>query len=386
MFWLHLVLLAAVAGGFALLVVGTVNRVHAFPLSYAVLHRIRQGHDLLIVGFALAIFAGAGWFGPQLLRGGQLDQVGFGWRFVGVVCLSSLAVSLLASCARALRPRPVAWTGSRSRVVDIAAELGRTPVGPGPYAGMTRLPLNEIFQLELSEKEFRLPRLPLALDGLSILHLSDIHLIGTLDRPWFERALELAREQPTDLVVFTGDLIDDMRYLDWLPTILGEVSAPLGCWFILGNHDWYQRPLEIRQAMESLGWQDVAGRTAVIRHAGVPLAIAGDETPWMGTHPSWAAAPPDAFRLLLSHTPDNFHWACRHNVDLMLSGHNHGGQIKLPLFGPVYSPSRFGCRYADGVFWKPPTLLHVSRGLAGKHPLRWRCRPEVTRVILRASQ
>jgi predicted MPP superfamily phosphohydrolase len=86
----------------------------------------------------------------------------------------------------------------------------------------------------------------------------------------------------------------------------------------------------------------------------------------------------------LSHTPDNFAWACRHNVDLMLSGHNHGGQIKLPLFGPVYSPSRFGCRYADGVFWKSPTLMHVSRGLAGKHPLRWRCRPEVTRIVLRA--
>jgi len=128
MFWLHFALLAAVAGGFAMLVVGTINRVHALPLSHAVLHRIRQGHDLLIVGFALAVFAGAGWFGPALLRGGQLDQVGTGWRIVGAVCLSSLAVALLASAARGLRPRPAAWSGTQSRVVDIAAELGRTPL------------------------------------------------------------------------------------------------------------------------------------------------------------------------------------------------------------------------------------------------------------------
>jgi hypothetical protein len=69
----------------------------------------------------------------------------------------------------------------------------------------------------------------------------------------------------------------------------------------------------------------------------------------------------------------------------MLSGHNHGGQVRLPGFGPVYSPSAFGCHYASGVFWESPTLLYVSRGISGKHPLRWNCLPELTRLVLRPA-
>jgi hypothetical protein len=69
----------------------------------------------------------------------------------------------------------------------------------------------------------------------------------------------------------------------------------------------------------------------------------------------------------------------------MLSGHNHGGQVRLPGFGPIYSPSIYGCHYASGVFWEPPTLVYVSRGISGKHPLRWNCLPELTRLVLRAG-
>jgi hypothetical protein len=123
----------------------------------------------------------------------------------------------------------------------------------------------------------------------------------------------------------------------------------------------------------------------VIEHRGLPLAIGGSELPWMGRHPDFATAPPGAFRLLLSHTPDNLPWAVREGVDLMLSGHNHGGQVVLPLLGPVYSPSVYGCRYASGLFWQSPTLLHVSRGISGRHPFRWRCKPELTRLVLRPA-
>ena len=69
-------------------------------------------------------------------------------------------------------------------------------------------------------------------------------------------------------------------------------------------------------------------------------------------------------------------------IDLMLSGHNHGGQIILPVIGPVFAPSKYGVRYAGGAFWAVPTFLYVSRGLAGRHPLRLNCPPELTRLIL----
>ncbi|MCA9045221.1 MAG: metallophosphoesterase, partial [Planctomycetaceae bacterium] len=87
--------------------------------------------------------------------------------------------------------------------------------------------------------------------------------------------------------------------------------------------------------------------------------------------------------LLMSHTPDNFDFARQQSVDLMLAGHTHGGQVQLPLIGPVYSPSKYGCKYSSGTFFEAPTLMHVSRGLAGIHPLRWRCPPEITRLTLR---
>ena len=64
-------------------------------------------------------------------------------------------------------------------------------------------------------------------------------------------------------------------------------------------------------------------------------------------------------------------------------GHNHGGQVRLPLLGSIFVPSRFGRKYDCGLFHEPPTLLHVSRGLAGQNPLRFRCHPEVTKIVLK---
>jgi hypothetical protein len=95
--------------------------------------------------------------------------------------------------------------------------------------------------------------------------------------------------------------------------------------------------------------------------------------------------PAGPFRLCLSHTPDNIAWARRAGIDLMLSGHVHGGQIRFPVIGSMLVPSRYGRRYDCGVFAEGPTLLHVSRGLSGEHPLRYGCRPEVTRITLRSA-
>jgi hypothetical protein len=92
---------------------------------------------------------------------------------------------------------------------------------------------------------------------------------------------------------------------------------------------------------------------------------------------------PTGFRLCLSHTPDNIVWARKNEIDLMLSGHVHGGQIRLPLVGSIFVPSRYGRRYDCGTFDEPPTVMHVSRGLAGQHPLRINCRPEVTWLELK---
>jgi predicted MPP superfamily phosphohydrolase len=67
----------------------------------------------------------------------------------------------------------------------------------------------------------------------------------------------------------------------------------------------------------------------------------------------------------------------------MLAGHNHGGQIRFPLIGPLISPSKWGTRYASGVFAEGNTIMHVSRGLSGEHPYRWNCPPELAKLVLK---
>ncbi len=95
--------------------------------------------------------------------------------------------------------------------------------------------------------------------------------------------------------------------------------------------------------------------------------------------------PPADFRILLSHSPDLFYKAQRWGIDLMLSGHNHGGQIRFPLVGPVFMPSRYSRRFDRGFFRQNGTLLYVNEGVGGKHPVRYGCPPEISRLVLHAA-
>ena len=384
MSWLNLGLLLVLIAGHAEVWVAFINRIHAKPLSADLLQRTRHVHDLLIPGFGLAAIIGLGLTGPQLLWGGAWSEVGWGW-FPFLTASAFGVVGGLYGIARYHATRRCSiQVGQESQISIIRNPDGSLPVAHGQFERLARLPYNEQSTVDLNRKLFAHPGLPPQFSGLRILHLSDWHFEGTITREYFEQVSQIAAREVVDLVVFTGDLLDHQACLKWLPTTLGRFTAPLGCWFILGNHDWYLDADEARRQMESLGWKSATSSTHSVPYRGGTLQIAGDETPWMGQAPAFpkqAEIKPGSapeFRILLSHTPDNITRAQRMGVDLMLSGHNHGGQVVLPVIGPVYSPSRFGCRYSGGAFWQSPTLLHVSRGLSGRHPLRWRCRPEVT--------
>ena len=378
------ILLLLAVGQFELMV-AAVNRLHALRIRGPTLRWVRDIHEVLIVTLPLLLAWLLGLGGSRLAAGEGWTQLPWFWTAYLALCgLGTLG--FVASAARFARRRiPAAQLANHSRCVDLAERLGYRPLAAGPYRLFARLPGNEIFRVEVSDKTYRLPRLPKAWDGLSILHLTDLHLIGTIDLPFFEALADLAAESPADLIVFTGDLLDDQRLIEWLPSTLGRLQAPLGCHYILGNHDWYLDPDAIRRRLNELGWHDVAGATRELTRDRSRLMIGGTERPWMGIHPDFSQAPADAFRILLSHTPDNLAWARRQGVDLMLSGHNHGGQVVPPLVGPIYAPSLHGCRYISGAFDAPPTLLYVSRGISGRHPIRWRCPPELTRLILRSG-
>lgn len=388
--WINLGWLAAVSLGHAVIVVAFLNRSMARPLSHELSHLLKTSHDFVILLLPVLVGSFYGVTGPRLLFA---DTMVPPWRALPVwlsgyllICTLIALIAPVVKLIRTLRGNSRWLRSTTSTRHDLARELPGPLLGDGPYRRFADCPGNQILQVELNEKTLVHPRLPAAWDGLSILHFSDAHYIGTVQRAWYDRVYELAREKPCDLVLFTGDLLDDLRFLDWVRPTFAPFSAPLGCWFVLGNHDWLLGDTTpIRRSLTDLGWNDATTATRLLAWKGGTIAIAGTELPWMGRDPDLRDVPDTAFTILLSHTPDRIQTARAAHVDLMLAGHNHGGQVRFPLFGPLYSPSLYGCRYASGVFWEAPTLLHVSRGLGGRHPLRLNCAPEVTRLVLRSQ-
>ncbi|WP_197441513.1 metallophosphoesterase [Thalassoglobus neptunius] len=321
--------------------------------------------------------------GPGLLFGGSWDDLNpWMWGLVAF-CSIGLVKLFIQTVRHQLRKSPATMVVTDSRVEEIAHRTDSPLVSEGKYQRLARLPGNEQLCVEFNEKTFYLDGLPGQLEGLTILHISDWHFLGTISKAFFVEVSEIIANDSADLVCFTGDLIDNQSLTDWIPDTLGKLNGRLGNYFILGNHDWYQEPKSIRKAMTDLDWIDVSSRTMTLDVDGNALEIGGDETPWMGEEPMFTSTAD--FKLLLAHTPDRFSAAKKQRVNLVLSGHNHGGQVQLPAIGPLYSPSRHDTKYASGLFHESPSMMHVSRGLSGRHPLRFRCLPEVTRITLRSE-
>ncbi|MGE0608042.1 MAG: metallophosphoesterase [Pirellulales bacterium] len=265
---------------------------------------------------------------------------------------------------------------------------------PGPVSGVAggfasrcllSLPGNECLRIDVHEKTLAVPQLPPELSGLSIAHLSDLHMSGKIGRVWFETAIGLVNDMQADLVAITGDLVENPACRDWIPHTLGQLRSRHGTFFVLGNHDLRADAAEVRRLVAAAGLIDLGGRTARVEVRGGSVFLAGNERPWIRPLPDESSLESNSspeLRVLLAHTPDQLGWARRYNFDLMLAGHTHGGQIRLPGLGAIVAPSLSGGKYAAGVFHQPPTIMHVSRGLSGLHLLRWNCPPELTRLVL----
>ncbi len=273
---------------------------------------------------------------------------------------------------------------------------------------LNKLPGNEITQLEVNRKLLRLPRHIAGIDGLTIGHISDLHFTGYYSIDYYHFVIDQLLAQQPELIMIAGDIIDYSRCLPWIEPVLGRLRAPLGCTYVLGNHDKRIVDLhEVTNRLDALGHFDAGrGDQWLQRTGGGAIYVAGNELPWFRRHQSEllhepfdmhssaherSSLAPNAvhpqqhartLRLGLSHSPDQIVWARRRQLDLLLAGHTHGGQVRIPGLGPLVSPSRFGSRFASGVFYRDPVLMHVSRGISGTHALRWRCLPEVSLLTL----
>jgi uncharacterized protein len=294
-------------------------------------------------------------------------------------------VFLVVTLARCLHRSPAIVLDERTETIDIAKELGHRPVGDGKYKRIAAIGFNDLFRVEFTTFTLAVPGLPPAWDGLTILHLSDLHFYGTPGREYYDAVIRRGVSAgPPDLLVLSGDIVDGPQYLDWIEPILSPLKWKVAALAILGNHDWWQDFEGVRKHLAALGMHVLSNRWETIDVRGERLVAIGHEGPWFRPPPDLTSCP-DGFRLLVSHTPDNIRWGRRNDCRLMLSGHNHGGQIRLPIIGSMFVPSVYSRRYDMGTFHEPPTVLHVNRGLAGKEAIRFRCHPQVSRIVLRVG-
>src|SRR5262249_16285406 len=161
-----------------------------------------------------------------------------------------------------------------------------------------------------------------------------------------------------DLVAVTGDIVDSDWHHCWIVPTLGRLKWRMAAFAVLGNHDYWHGTDPVRRRLRRINIRVLSNTWEQIEVRGQPLLLIGKEGPW--TQPTLAlkACPPAVFRLCLSHTAEQIYGARDKNIDLVLAGHVHGGQFRLPLIGAVHTPSRYSRRFDCGTFALGPTVMH----------------------------
>jgi predicted MPP superfamily phosphohydrolase len=379
--WLALAL-AALGHGF--LWTGLVNRLHGWGGPRLVVKLLTIACVFAFLAIPFVIFART--FNGSLRQFNPFDS-GHPIRLYLGACAAVGAASLFVKpLVESLRYDPNVlkhWTYDRR---DVAKALGRKPL-VGAFANfLGALPGNEILTLSVDRKRLALPRLPDELQGLTIAHLSDLHMTGRIGREYYAYLARQVNDLRPDVIAITGDIVEHEVCWPWLEESLGQLCAPLGVYFILGNHDLFVDGDKTRRLLLDAGLTCLSGRWLKADWNGATVLLVGNELPWIAPTTSLSETSPLAteqeFRLALCHSPDQFRWCQRAGVDLALAGHTHGGQVQLPFLGVIASPSYHGTRYACGVFRCGRTVMHVTRGISGETPIRWRCPPEIALLEL----
>lgn len=222
--------------------------------------------------------------------------------------------------------------------------------------------------------------LPSELGGMKIAFLSDLHRGAYSNDRDIEAACELAMDQNPDLIILGGDYVQGgEKYIEPCARVLACLSAPLGVYAVLGNHDYWAGPDKVRGSLENAGIRVLVNDVRQLEYQGFSFALAGLDDALVGNPNPWIVDP-KGFTLVALHEPD--YTEMLPNAPLLqLSGHSHGGQIRIPFLGHLYAP-RMARKYTLGLYRAGKRLLHVSKGVGGIYPIRFYCAPEVCLVTL----
>jgi len=310
----------------------------------------------------------------------------FGWGTGLAITWAMLSVCWLAGCF-------ALWIGSRIAPSHSPArrhflQTAYAAVFAAPPAALAYGVFIERHQLFLREQRIEIPNLAPDLDGLRLVQLTDIHLSPFLSRAELQRAVDMANETRAHIAVVTGDLITTFRDpLDDCLDILAQLRADAGVFGCMGNHEIYaiaETHVEREGARRGMRFLRLAAEP--LRFGKAVLNLAGIDYQQRRRRYLVGAEKliaPGALNVLLSHNPDVFPVAARQGYDLTISGHTHGGQIRVELLSEDLNPGRFYTPYVDGVYRRGPSSIFVSRGIGTiAIPARLGSPPEVSLVRL----
>jgi predicted MPP superfamily phosphohydrolase len=301
---------------------------------------------------------------------------------------------------QAMKTRPLELLMIRHKWVDhVLKNVGR--------AGLTALIWPYFvapFRWKLRELPMLMRGLPASFSGYRILQFSDLHT-GRTPVDYLERAIVAAQACKPDLIVITGDLIDyNKQGLIDLPRLLPLFKAPDGVIAVFGNHDYHEyswrhvgersahRAIHkrLRKMIDASGVKLLLNQRAAVGHPDGVINIVGLDEMWVGhmdPEAAFAGLREGEPTLALQHNPDGYEKLARYPWQWMLCGHTHGGQVSIPLLGPLYVPSKHR-EWLRGIYqFENGRTMYVSTGLGYSGPrIRMRVPPEVTLFTLASAR
>ena len=246
--------------------------------------------------------------------------------------------------------------------------------------------------IETVSIDLTVPQLSPAFDNFKLVQISDLHISHSMPKARLKRIVKLVNRQNSNAIAITGDIVTSYRAFDpnKLETNLGKLQSTEGTFSVLGNHDrWGQETIRLEQSLAKSKIDNLDNRVAIIERGSEKLAITGIDDPYWG-QPDMAKIlsqlPSNAPAILLVHEPDYADLAAQtHKFFLQLSGHSHGGQIRIPFFKPPILPPG-GIKYFAGLNRVGDTIEYTNRGLGMTGvSLRFNSRPEITVFTLHSA-
>jgi uncharacterized protein len=241
----------------------------------------------------------------------------------------------------------------------------------------------------------RLQRWPERLNGFTVAVLSDFHYDPFLSIHPLHATIGMVNGLHPDLVVLVGDFVSVPPFGDEKKAafaaepcarLLRRITAPHGLWAVMGNHDDATDPERVTRALQAENIQVLDNQSQPIEQDGARFWLAGVDDVLNGTadlSKTMHNVPAGEAVILLAHEPDFADEAAQFPIDLQLSGHSHGGQIRIPFLPPLYLPE-LAKKYFWGTYHIGPLTLHTSAGLGTIGiPMRLNCPPEITLLTLR---